>query len=518
MKLGTLIESLPIELVCGNLDEDVAEIVFDSRKAGSNALFVALPSSSARGIEGHMFIEDAWGRGCRSFLVSSVPEGLAGREGANVLHTKNTRHGLALISQRFFGEPDKRLKMIGLTGTNGKTTISYMLKYILEKAGKKVGLIGSNGIIYPGFYEKLLNTTPESSLLYGYLNGMADDGVEYCILEATSQGFMHNRTDGIVFDAALFTNITPDHISQTEHTDFEHYLECKKLIFKQSNVCFVNRDAGKFDDIVAGVPSKIIRLYGLSHEDGGKRASGEGELAYTASDIRFNRHGNRMAIDFACKAPDWKRELRVNIPGLYNVENALGAICIADHFGIDADDIAAGLDEAQCAGRMEYVDTPAPYTIIIDFAHNEDGVRTMMEAAKAYNPKRILCVYGLQGDRAHIRRSGCGKILGETADYMILSDACPKTDDPDQVLDDLAAGVEAGGGAGRYEIIRDRNISIPKILDMAEEGDIVLLSGRGNTLYEEVFDELIPLDEREVVRKYFEDKAAAKGNTTGAGK
>ena len=521
MILRELIEGLSIELACGDAGADVKEIVFDSRKAVPGALFTALPGANDRSLDGHDFLPDAYGRGCRIFLVRSLPGSLAGKDNITVLLADDTRRALALLSQRFFGYPDRRLRFIALTGTKGKTTISYMLRRIFEQAGKRVALIGSNGVMYPGFYKKLLNTTPESYVLHGFLKDMADAGVEYCFLEATSQGFMMHRTDGIVFDAALYTNISPDHISKTEHESFEHYFACKKRIFDQCKICFVNRDAELFRGVIAGVPEGLIRTYGFSKDDGGRQdavpAGDEGgdeagfghPLDYTARDVRLTRNNNRMSVEFLCVAPAWQREIRIDIPGRFNAENALGAICIADYFGIEPDDIVAGLAKASCEGRMEHVDVPAPYTVLIDFAHNRLSMEAMMDTAKSYGPKRILCVFGLEGDRAHLRRFDSGEILGRDADYTILSDASPRTDDPDRILADIADGIERGGGAGKYEIIRDRHVSIPKILGMAEEGDLVLLVGKGNVLYEEVFGELTPIDEREIVKGYFKAAGAA---------
>ena len=495
MKLGELIEGLPVELLCGGTGQDVSGIVFDSRSAEPGSLFAALPGANDKSIDGHDFLNDAYERGCRIFLVRFIPKNFVIKNDVTILRTDNTRRALALLSQRFFGYADRRLKFIALTGTKGKTTISYMLREIFEKAGKKVALIGSNGVMYPGFYKKLLNTTPESVVLHGFLSDMADAGVEYCFMEATSQGFMMHRTDGIEFDAALYTNISPDHISKTEHESFEHYFDCKKQIFSQTKICFVNHCAAMFDEIVKDVPNELIRTYGCS----------EDVTDYTAKDVRLTRSGGRLSVEFLCHAPGWEQEMRIDIPGRFNVENAMGAICLADYYAIDKEDIAAGLAAASCEGRMEHVPVPAsvPYTILIDFAHNRLSIEAMMDTAKSYNPSRILCVFGLEGDRSHIRRFDCGEVLGRDADYTILSDASPRTDDPDRILSDIAEGICRSGGSEKYEIIRDRHVSIPKILDMAGEGDVVLLVGKGNVLYEEVFGELTPINEREIVREYF---------------
>jgi UDP-N-acetylmuramoyl-L-alanyl-D-glutamate--2,6-diaminopimelate ligase len=412
-----------------------------------------------------------------------------------------------------------------------------MLRSIFEDAGKKVGLIGSNGVMYPqdgqeAFYKKLLNTTPESYVLQGFLRDMADAGVEYVFLEATSQGFMMHRTDGIVFDAALFTNISPDHISKTEHKDFDEYFACKKQIFAQTKICYVNRSMELFDRVVDGVPPELIRTYGFAgsgsrvgarddkggawDDKGGARddsggaviaaAEPQSTLDYSASNVRLAQHGTHMDVEFDCTAPTWELPICVSIPGRFNAENALGAVCIADYFGIAKEAIRSGLARTVVAGRMEYVDVPAPYTVLIDFAHNRLSMEGMMETAKSYGPKRILCVFGLEGDRAHIRRFDSGEILGRDADYTILSDASPRTDDPDQILADIGAGIERAGGKDRYEILRSRYESIPKILDMAREGDIVLLVGKGNVLYEEVHGVNTPIDERQIVYDYFSQK------------
>ena len=509
MRLEKLIEQLPIKLIYGNPDAEIEALTSDSRKAGFGTLFAAFPGANDKAIDGHDFLTDAYERGSRVFLTradraAGALDSFAGKKDITILGTHDTRQALALMSRRFFGYPEKRLKLIALTGTKGKTTISYMLKSIFEKAGKKAGIIGSNGVTYPGFNKTLPNTTPEAYDLHGFLKDMADSGVEYCFVEATSQGFMLHRTDGIEFDAALYTNISPDHISATEHPSFEHYFDCKKLIFSQTSLCYVNRDAELFKDMVAGTSTMELCYYGFSPDDGGRMAAGDGyELRYTGSNIKLTKDQGRLSVGFCCEAPAWRHDFRLSLPGRFNADNALAAICLADHFGIDPSHIAAGLEATSVAGRMEQLDVPAPYTVIIDYAHNKLSAAAMMETAKSYNPNRVLCVFGLDGGRAHIRRFDCGEILGREADYIILSDASPKDDDPDEIMADTIAGIERGGGAGKYEIIHDRFDSIPRILDMADEGDIVLLVGEGDRTHMTVRGIVSPIDERQIVREYF---------------
>ena len=487
LPLSSLLEDVA-SIAKGNPDAMVEDIAYDSRHCGPGAVFVAMRCFTH---DGHDFTGDAYDRGCRCFAVEKIPEDLADKDDATIAVVPNSRHALAAMSQRWFGYPDRKLKVVALTGTKGKTTTSYMLKAMLDEAGFDVGLIGSNGVFYDGTKFKLLNTTPESHELNRILADMVDKGVEIVIMEATSQGFKMHRTDGIQFDLSVFTNIAPDHISPLEHTDFDEYLACKKQIFAQSELCFVNRDADLFDKIVEGVECPL-QTYGF-----------DPDCAYRATGIESVTDGHRLFETFDCKAPGWVQPMSLNIPGAFNVSNALAAVAVADRLGVAPDVIARGLAKARVAGRVEVVETPAPYTIIIDFAHNKLSIEALMATAKAYHPRRILAVFGLEGDRAHFRRFDCGEVLGRDVDYTILSDASPRRDDPDQILADIATGIERGGGTGKYEIIRDRHVSIPKILDMAGPGDIVLLVGKGNVLYEEVYDDLIPIDEREIIKDYF---------------
>jgi len=512
MEIFELIKNLPVELAGGDPYGDISDITSDSRKAGPGVLFTAFAPLNCDAADGHDFVCDAYERGCTHFLVERIPEGFEDKADVTVLLAQDTRKAVALLSRRFFDFPEDRLKLIGLVGTKGKTTISFMLKSIFEKAGKKIGLIGSNGVIYGDRSYHLPNTTPESYVIHSILKDMADAGVEYCVLEATSQGFMLHRTYGIVFDVSIFTNISPDHISKTEHESFEDYFECKRRVFSQTRLCYVNRDSDRYSEIVAGVPEDKIKTYG-KHKRDGSFCVPEGTqkepslLCFTARDIRLTQSGGRPSEVFLCEAPGWTHEMRVNIPGLHNVENALGAICLADHYGIDPEHIESGLLESVSPeGRMELVDVPAPITVFIDYAHNKLSMETMMATAKLFEPNRILCVFGLDGDRAHVRRKDCGEILGRDADYTILSDTSPRTDDPDRILAEVASHIERAGGAGKYEIVRDRHVSIPKILDMAEEGDLVLIVGTGDRQEMVVQGKIIPINEREIIMDHFAGK------------
>ncbi|MDR1355772.1 MAG: UDP-N-acetylmuramoyl-L-alanyl-D-glutamate--2,6-diaminopimelate ligase [Propionibacteriaceae bacterium] len=466
-------------------------LCFDSRKAAPGQVFFALPGSSNAALDGHQFVMAAYDAGVRVFVLHEVPLSLEAKPDVVVFLVADVRVTLAHAAAKWYDYPARKLKTVAITGTKGKTTISFMLKAIFEAAGKRVGIIGSNGIFYADTWLKLLNTTPEPVTLHQQMAEMVAAGVEYLFMETTSQGYMMHRTDGIEFDLGLYTNISPDHISATEHRDFDDYFFWKKHIFAQVREAFVNRDAELYERIVDGVGTPL-HTFGTT-----ERAE------YQALKINTTMDAHRMAVEFDVVTPRTRYPVMLGIPGSFNALNGLAAAGIADFFGIAIPCVQAGLKDFQAKGRMEHLETPTDYTVLIDFAHNLISIESMMATAREYHPNRILSVFGLEGDRAHIRRFDCGRVLGQSADYVILSDASPRTDNPEQILADIATGIEEGGGAGKYEIIRSRQISIPKILDMARPGDLVLLVGKGDVPYEEVMGEKIPFDEREIVANYF---------------
>jgi len=558
MPLAELLSGMDFETVLGDATRTrVRDIVYDSRKAKPHTLFIGLSPIGEDSADGADFAAAAWDAGVRAFLLDRLPDALAKQiaetEGAGscgasclrepqepvpsvsadsefpvVLLTANTRQALALASGNLFDHPSEALKLVAVTGTKGKTTVTFMLKSIFEAAGKKIGVIGTNGIIYGGVWDVLPNTTPESYQLNKILRDMVTAGVEYCFLEASSQGFFLHRTDGLRFDAGVFTNIAPDHISKTEHPDFAHYLACKKRIFDQAPVCYVNRDDEHFKQIVKDAPCHVL-TYGFENVAPGTSEAAapetseaaefakfatfagsetahrakESETAYRATDIVSGTAQGALDVRFRCAAPDWEEDFTLSMPGVFNVSNALAAICVADHYSIPKELIAEGLASAVSKGRMEVVRVPAPYTVLIDYAHNRLSMEKLFEAVESYHPERILCVFGLIGNRALSRRFECGEILGARADYSILANNSPNTDDPMQILADIAEGVERGGGAGRYEIIPDRREAILKLLSMAREGDLVLLAGKGDGPYEEANGVVTPFSERAIVEEYF---------------
>jgi len=483
--LAHLLDALTWEPLLGDPSTAVSDIVYDSRNGSPGTVFVALPSTFH---DGHDFIQNAYDNGVRCFVVERWPEGLP--EDVTVVRVENSRHALALMSRSFFDFPAEKLTVVALTGTKGKTSISYMLKSICQAGGLSVGLIGSNGVHFGSTHVKPPNTTPESYELHRIMADMVAAGVEILILEATSQGFMMHRTDGIHFDIGIYTNISPDHISATEHANFEEYFTCKRQMFFQTDLCLVNRDAELYDRIVDGVPGRIL-TYGCSPSD------------YHGSDITTSTDGPEITTHFVCRTEGFTSPFTLAVPGKFNVSNALAAIGAADLLSIPLSAMREGLAAAKIPGRMERLPVDADYTVVIDFAHNKLSMEALFDAVRSLHPNRILTVFGLEGGRSQARRFDCGEVLSRESDYTILADASPRFDDPDDIIADIVTGMEQAGGTGKYEIIHDRHDAIPAILDMAEPGDIVLLIGKGSVPYEEVQGVNYPLNEREIVRTYF---------------
>ncbi|MDR1805743.1 MAG: UDP-N-acetylmuramoyl-L-alanyl-D-glutamate--2,6-diaminopimelate ligase [Clostridium sp.] len=489
MTFNELLQDFACKIVRGDGGAEISDLQYDSRRCKPGGCFVCVPGFDS---DGHSYALGAYQNGARFFLCGHIPDGIADKPDCTIALTEDTRKGLALTAARWFGFPAKRLRLIGITGTKGKTSITLLLKNALEAAGHSVGYIGSMGAHFAGKEVPSMNTTPESFEIHALLREMADTGIEYCVMEASSQGFLLDRTYGLRFDAAVFTNISADHISKTEHKDFEEYLECKKQIFEQSAVTFVNRDAEKYRDIIRGVTAPT-QTYGF-----GANAD------YRARNVRCCSGGGKLGVRFTVVSPFGEFPMQVNQPGKFSASNAMAAICVALYFGIPAAAIKSGMRDTVVCGRMEQLHIPAPYSLVIDFAHNRLSVQNMIETARQYKPRRVICVFGLEGERAKVRRLDSGELLGKGVDYTILANASPRRTDPMEIINDIAGAIDEVGG--EYTVIPDRGEAIRFSLNMAQEGDLVLLVGKGDKRYEEVYGEKIPFDEREVVAEYFSAK------------
>ena len=490
MKLSTMLERLEYTLVQGTTDADIAALVYDSRKVGPGSLFVCMKGTS---FDGHTYVRQAAEAGAAAIVIQEDTDlSFDGAQTLTVIKTTDTRHALALLSAAWFGYPAETLRVIGITGTKGKTTTSHMVKAILEHAGHKVGLIGTNGIAIGDQHTALPNTTPESYVLQESFAKMLDEGCDLAVMEASSQGFKMHRTDGILFEAGVFTNLEPDHIGPGEHESFEEYLACKAQLFTQCRHGYVNLDDSHADQIVRNHTCDL-ETFGFSKE-ADLRASNE---TLTSGDgflgISFDLTGlvnARMDLD---------------LPGRFSIYNALSACAVCSLFGVSAEDMHSALKGIKVKGRIEPISGPNGSTLIIDYAHNAMSLESILKTLREYQPGRLISLFGCGGNRSKLRRYEMGEVSGQLADLTIVTSDNPRFEEPEDIINDIKTGI--GKTDGAYVEIIDRREAIQYAADHAQAGDIILIAGKGHEDYQEIRGVKYHMDDREMV---LEAIAAAK--------
>ncbi len=479
MKLREILNGINIDTKNINLDTDIKDIIYDSRKAETDTIFVCI---SGFQVDGHDYAAKAYEKGTRIFIAE---KDLQLPADASVLIYPNNRKFLALSSANLFGKPAEKLRTIAITGTKGKTSVSFMLKSIFETAGHKVGIMGSTGTYIGNDEYSTANSTPESYLIHSYYRKMLDEGCDTAIIEATSQGFKLNRTYGINFDIGVFTNLSPDHIGENEHKDFEEYLQCKKMIFDQCKKVIVNMDNEHYQDIINNANCPITTIGSTDDAD------------YYFNSPNFSVGENKLKTLFECYEGNIRETIDLNTPGYFSLYNALAAIAVARNFDIEYNYIKSGLASAFVKGRMEIVPINKNYTVIIDFAHNEFSVKTLFDTIKLYNPKRIISVFGCGGNRSKLRRYSMGEVIGNNSDLSIITSDNSRFEKVEDIINDILIGMHKTNG--EYTIIPQRRKAIKEALSVAREGDVILLIGKGHEMYEEIEGVKYPFDEREVV-------------------
>lgn len=480
MKLFEILKDIEYNCTHMDLNIEIKDIIFDSRKAESNTLFVCIKGFNR---DSHEFVQEVYDKGVRVFAVQSHVEL---PDDATIIKVEDTRKFLAISSANLFQRPAEKMNTIGITGTKGKTSVSFMLKNIYEAAGHKVGVIGSTGVYIGDVFYETANSTPESYLLHQYYRQMLDAGCDVAIIEATSQGFKLNRTYGIHFDTAIFTNLSPDHIGENEHKDFNEYLCCKKMIFDQSSKAVINADSDNYSEIIDGIPCPYITI--------GKNV----DCDYIYGNGKFSIGSNRLKTEFEFIENGVTHLIDINTPGHFSLCNASLAIACAIQDGIDFEAIKNGLKTAFVKGRMEIVPINKNYTVIIDFAHNEFSCKTLFETIKLYNPNKIISVFGCGGNRSKLRRYGMGEVIGANSDLSIITSDNSRFEKVEDIISDILIGMHKT--KGEYKIIPSRRDAIKEALSCATEGDVVLLIGKGHEMYEEIQGVQYPFDEREIVR------------------
>ena len=480
MKIRDWLGRLAYTLVQGSLDEDVEDVVYDSRKARPHTVFVCIRGSAR---DSHTFIPEVLEKGCR-VLVTEKDVTVPGD--VTVLRVENGRLALAELSAARFGYPAEKLVTIGITGTKGKTTTSYMVKAILEAAGKKVGLIGTNGAVIGTEKYATANTTPESYLVQEYFAKMVEAGCRYIVMEVSSQSYLMHRVDGLFFDYGIFLNISNDHIGPNEHASFEEYLYYKKQLLKNCRTALVNRDDPHFDAIVEGATAEILTF------------SLEQAADFTADDIHYVREHDFVGVEFQTHGR-YESDLRVGIPGKFNVDNALAAAGVCSFFDLPKEKVCHALEHIQVDGRMEIVYKSAKCTVIVDYAHNAVSMESLLLTLRDYKPKRLVCVFGCGGNRARDRRYSMGEIGGKLADLSIITADNSRFEKVEDILADIKVGLAKTDG--KYVEIPDRREAIEYSLSHAEDGDIIAIIGKGHEDYQEIEGVRYHFLDREVVQE-----------------
>ena len=487
MDLKKILLGLENLKVKGNLDIDIKGIENNSKEIKPGYMFIAI-----KGFEndGHNYINDAINAGCTAVMIEEGCDlsKINVKDDITIIMAKDTREALAICSSNFYNNPSRNFKLIGVTGTKGKTTTTFMIKEILEKAGKKVGLIGTIATYINGKKIKESDrTTPESLELQKTFSQMAKEKVEYVVMEVSSQSLKLHRVDGCDFDIAIFTNFSEDHISEKEHTDMKDYFESKLKLFNMCKIGIVNADDLHTAKIPKLFSDSNITTYGIDNP-----------CNVLAKDITITN----SYVDFRVKITDRNERVKTGIPGRFSVYNSLAAICVAQKLGIPEETIKEALLEVRVPGRSELVNNKREIPIMIDYAHSPESLENILQAVKSYTRGRVISVFGCGGDRDKGKRPIMGEISGRIADYTIITSDNPRTEEPEEIVKEIEKGIKKT--KGNYEVIVDRIQAIEKAIKMANKKDIIVLAGKGHEPYQEIKGKKFPFDERIIVKDIIE--------------
>lgn len=483
MKLHKVIEDVNVLRFKGSLDINIEGIAYDSRNVGQNYLFVCISGNVA---DGHNYVDEAISKGAIALIVEKDVKA----DGIAVIQVKNSRKVLPIIASQYYNHPTDVLKLIGITGTNGKTTTTYLVKSILGCWNKKSGLIGTISIEVGNKRIESTRTTPESLDLQRIFREMLDSGADYGAMEVSSHSLALSRVDACKFHTGVFTNLTQDHLDF--HKTIENYRKAKEKLFymtKHANIINIDDKEGKIianniKDI--GIP---LLTYAINEK-----------ADIMAKEIKISDEG----VEFRLITPNFDTIIKNSIPGKFSVYNCLAAASVAYAEGIDYKTIYKGIEKIRCVpGRSEVIDIDKPYKIIIDYAHTPDGLENILNAIKNYVKGRIITVFGCGGDRDKTKRPLMGVIAGRLSDYCIITSDNPRTEDPFAIIEQIEAGIKSTNCS--YICIENRRKAIKNAMEMAKIGDIILLAGKGHETYQVRKDKTIDFDERVIVKELLEE-------------
>lgn len=473
----------------GNIDTDVSNITSDSREVKKNDMFVAIKGFE---VDGHKYVKKAIENGASVILVneSQIKDVIGDvKPDTTIVTAPDTRIALAKCACNFYDNPSRKFQLIGVTGTKGKTTTTFMIKEILEKQGIKTGLIGTIAT-YIGNkkIEDSDRTTPDSLKLQSFFAKMAEEGCQAVVMEVSSQSLKLHRVDGSDFNIGVFTNFSEDHISPNEHPDMEDYFNSKLMLFKMCKYGFINSD----DINTISVPDLVegceFKTYGIDNE-----------CSMLAKDITITN----SYVDFRVKVNGKNERIKTYIPGRFSVYNTLAALSVAEKLGCSTENMKAALETVRVPGRSELIDNKLGLTIMIDYAHSPESLQSILQAVKSYTRGKVISVFGCGGDRDHGKRPQMGEISGRIADYTIITSDNPRTENPEEIVKEIEAGIKKT--SGKYECIVDRTEAIKAAIGMAKKIDIIVLAGKGHETYQEINHVKHPYDERIIIKNIIDE-------------
>lgn len=486
MQLKQLLERFEYKVVQGSDEILITTLVNDSRKVEEGSVFVCISGAVS---DGHAYVEDVVAKGSVAVIVEKEVEA---PEHVTVIRAEDTRYALALASAAYFGYPAEKLKVIGITGTKGKTTTTYMIKSILENVGHKVGLIGTIETIIGEKKIPAANTTPESYTIHKYFAEMVEAGCDSVVMEVSSQGLMLHRTAGIHFEIGIFTNLGHDHIGPNEHSDFEDYKRCKAMLFKQCELGIGNIDDPYYEDIFKDAGCKK-ETYGFSEK-----------ADFRADNTRLVSKPGYLGVAYHVSGKE-NFDVEIDIPGTFSVYNSLTAIAVCSYFSVPVETVKAALKTAKVKGRIEMIKVSDDFTLMIDYAHNAMSLESLLSTLKEYNPKRLVCLFGCGGNRSKDRRYEMGEVSGRLADLTVITSDNPRFEEPQDIIDDIKTGI--GKTEGAYIEICDRKEAIRYVIEHGQPGDVIVLAGKGHEDYQEIKGKKYDMDERVLIAEVLEELA-----------
>ncbi len=490
MKLKDLADAGSARIIRGSGNTQIKDLVYHSSEVSPGSLFFAIQGQTD---DGKKYVKEAVRKGAAAVVISDNDINKISWD-IPTLAAADVRKTMAQMSADFYARPSKDMLIIGVTGTKGKTGTTFMIRQMLEKAGIKTGIIGT---IYNGYKDHIsdaVSTTPQSVDIQRYLYTMKKAGCRAVVIEVSSQGLMQSRTDEIDFDIGIFTNLSPDHIGKGEHADFNEYVRCKSMLFKKCKRAIINIDDPHYNEMIEGASLEKTVYFG-------KCANADFIIENHSIWIKDGRPGVKYTV--RSKKPcgdDTIRELKVDLPGIFNVYNSLAAAAVAKSLGVPWSVIEEVLENIKIPGRTEIIETEYPYTVILDYAHNGVSLRNLLKSLREYNPERIILVFGCGGNRDRNRRYEMAAAASENADLIIVTSDNPRREDPDMIISDITGAIDTQKKP--VIVVPDRRMAIWKAMEEGKEGDMIVIAGKGHEKYQIIGEEKKFFDDREEVLSY----------------